>query len=406
MVGSTQCNEEGVCDMLAFLLIAGIAYGIAYWVSSTGTSVWRAIAGFLIAFFVGWVVGTGLGVFLLTTVANFDAGATTLNLLGKGFWWAIFGAGYGVHRGRKKLTAANKTLQSATLKTRAPERAADDPYAAALAEIEEHRLDKGTWARSFAESGGDESKAKALYIKARAESIANETVWVNTQPRTTVSNRTVAAQVSRPPQGEGSLPKWVPAFIAFAVIAGIVGYQQWNNRQTAAANPVQTPAQPEHGPWEKFQSQAPAATGEIDARKPFTYEEAIGEPRTQANYPIKYGENDKAVADPYEDKKRAWSGNPFDKFDTVDEIAVRARQFPQLNEARAWAAVLAWQESNMRVDKSPANEALHNAVGTVLAGLKDNRGVCRPGRVEIVSAAQASNSMPAGTQLTLLECDR
>lgn len=41
----------------------------------------------------------------------------------------------------------------------APEEASNDAYAAALAEIEEDRLDKGVWARSFAESGGDESKA-------------------------------------------------------------------------------------------------------------------------------------------------------------------------------------------------------------------------------------------------------
>jgi hypothetical protein len=50
----------------------------------------------------------------------------------------------------------------------------NDAYAVALAEIEEDRLDKGVWARSFAESGGDESKAKATYIKVRAESIQSD----------------------------------------------------------------------------------------------------------------------------------------------------------------------------------------------------------------------------------------
>ena len=58
----------------------------------------------------------------------------------------------------------------------------NDAYAAALAEIEEGRLDKGTWARAFAESGGDESKAKARYIKARAESIGGSPTWSDTQP--------------------------------------------------------------------------------------------------------------------------------------------------------------------------------------------------------------------------------
>ncbi|MFO1262789.1 MAG: hypothetical protein U1E84_05515 [Rhodoferax sp.] len=58
----------------------------------------------------------------------------------------------------------------------------NDAYAAALAEIEEGRLDKGTWARAFADSGGDESKAKAFYIKARAESIESAAAWPDTQP--------------------------------------------------------------------------------------------------------------------------------------------------------------------------------------------------------------------------------
>lgn len=58
----------------------------------------------------------------------------------------------------------------------------NDAYAAALAEIEEGRLDKGAWARAFADSGGDESKAKAFYIKARAESTNASPAWSDTQP--------------------------------------------------------------------------------------------------------------------------------------------------------------------------------------------------------------------------------
>ena len=44
-----------------------------------------------------------------------------------------------------------------------------------------------------------------------------------------------------------------------------------------------------------------------------------------------------------------------------------------------WAAVIAWQESKMQVDKARQTRRRHNAVGTVLAGLKENKGVCRPG---------------------------
>lgn len=285
----------------------------------------------------------------------------------------------------KQVATANKVAHVAP--------ASNDAYAEALAEIEEGRLDKGTWARSFAESGGDESKAKALYIKARVAAIGNEAVWVNTQPPTKDIERTEPVKTSRTFQSDDSLPKWVPAFIAFVLIAGVVGYQQLNNGQKVAASQAQAQpqeaAQSDHGPWEKFQSQAPGPYGAND--------KIIAGP---------YGKNDKLVAGPYDDKKRDWSENPFDKFDSVNEILARARQFPQLNEPRAWAAVLAWQESNMRVDKNPANEALYYAVGTVLDGLRDNKGVCRPGQVEIVSAAQASKSFPAGTLLTLLECDR
>ena len=50
----------------------------------------------------------------------------------------------------------------------------NDVYAAALAEIEEQRVNKGTWARSFAESDGDESKAKATYIKLRVAALTEQ----------------------------------------------------------------------------------------------------------------------------------------------------------------------------------------------------------------------------------------
>ncbi len=243
--------------MLAYSVIAGIAFGIAYWICSTGgASTWRAVVAFVVAQICGWLGGIAIDLSLFSAFIHFDAAATTLSLLGKGFWWSVTGAGYGVFMGRKKLKTTNGTQQSATPKTTHIKASGNDAYAAALAEIEEHRLDKGVWARSFAESGGDESKAKAAYIKARACAIAADAVWVETQPPTADSSRAETAQVSRTPPGDYGLPKWVPAFIAFVLIAGVVGYQQLNNRQTVAANPVQTPGQAEHGPWERYQPQA------------------------------------------------------------------------------------------------------------------------------------------------------
>ena len=76
--------------------------------------------------------------------------------------------------------------------------ASNDVYAEALAEIEEGRLDKGAWARAYAESGGDESKAKAAYIKARAESTIAAQAWPDTQPPVENTPKHHAKPVSTP----------------------------------------------------------------------------------------------------------------------------------------------------------------------------------------------------------------
>lgn len=99
--------------------------------------------------------------------------------------------------------------------------AGNDSYAEALAEIEEGRLDKGVWARSFAESGGDEPKAKALYIKARAEAMKGAEVWEDTQPpessesriKGTVENGAVELDNPAPV----STPKWPIWIVAGAL---------------------------------------------------------------------------------------------------------------------------------------------------------------------------------------------
>lgn len=86
--------------MLPILLIGGLAYGIAYWISSTGLAYWRAILGFTVAFVAAWLGGSIIGALLTSQLAPAQ---TFLNLLGKGFWWASIGAGFGVYRARFKL---------------------------------------------------------------------------------------------------------------------------------------------------------------------------------------------------------------------------------------------------------------------------------------------------------------
>ena len=45
----------------------------------------------------------------------------------------------------------------------------NEAWASALAEVESEGRDAGLWARCFAESNGDESKSKAIYVKARVQ---------------------------------------------------------------------------------------------------------------------------------------------------------------------------------------------------------------------------------------------
>lgn len=302
--------------MFSFLLIAAIAYGVAFWIASTGAPVWRAVVGFSIALVVGWVGGTGIAVFLLSSIASTDAGATTFNLLGKGFWLALFGAGYGVHRGRGKLKAAGALQTTAIQKIVPSTPAGNDAYAAALAEIEEVRLDKGVWARSFAESGGDESKAKASYIKARAESLKNAEGWVHARPPTPDAFGTNGRTKGDMPVTSNPFPIWVSriafglALIGIWLAIGIPAYRERNQSQAAS----QTLPAKQANPWEENYGggQAPSPTPSAKQNQPPQASETGNQ--------ISFGENDKIVPPPNVTAKRPWSGKPFDKNDTTAEI--------------------------------------------------------------------------------------
>ena len=73
-------------------------------------------------------------------------------------------------------TKENKTMGKAITMLLAPLVAVllDGPNHAQLfiEEIETNQVDKGLWAKSFADQGGDENKAKALYIKRRVALLA------------------------------------------------------------------------------------------------------------------------------------------------------------------------------------------------------------------------------------------
>ena len=170
---------------LLLVLMGALGFYIAYWISSTGLAYWRAVAGFAVAFMVSWVGGVGLSALVFAVTGTVNIAAATTSLLGKLFWWALICSGYGVYKGRAKF-GPKVQVDSAKLKNDAQPSvlaaAGNDSYADALAEIEEGRLDKGVWARSFADAGGEDAKAKALYIKARAGAAKSSVVWENTQP--------------------------------------------------------------------------------------------------------------------------------------------------------------------------------------------------------------------------------
>ncbi len=165
--------------MLGFILVTGIGFGIAWWIASTGLAYWRSIAGFITAFIFSWIGG---GIVIGAVLVGADG---FLPFFDRSLLYAVFGAGWGVYQARARLKRGLKSAAAATVSPtqgRQPPRPVNDAFAEALSEIEESRLDKGVWARAFADAGGGAEKAKALYIKARAEALQNGEVWQVTQP--------------------------------------------------------------------------------------------------------------------------------------------------------------------------------------------------------------------------------
>lgn len=119
----------------------------------------------------------------------------SISLVVAGLWFVVAGS-----LTRRLQERSAKPFVRPVVSTNAAKAQEDnDAYAAALAEIEEDRLDKGVWARSFAESGGDESKAKALYIKARAESTKCGSIRASTN----TNSHEVNDEAIKATEGEG-----------------------------------------------------------------------------------------------------------------------------------------------------------------------------------------------------------
>lgn len=138
----------------------------------------------------------------------------------------------------------------------------------------------------------------------------------------------------------------------------------------------------------------PTASGTVSNPKPAAMSEAPANARPKAPPEIL----------PHD--RRRWSGNMFDQFDSVQDIEEKARAIPQLNEQRAWAAVIAWQAYLMAARGEEANVAMYMGVDQVLEGLRANKGICRPGVVVTADVADATRDIPVGSRFLTSDCDR
>lgn len=343
--------------MISFLLVAGIAYGIAYWISSTGLAYWRAFVGFMLGFITAWLGGGYLASMLLFPSGG--DGHSMSQLIAKGMGWAILGAGFGVYRARVTLRTGN-------------------PAPPIVFPKWVLKVVGGMAVIGIAAAVG--IPAYQDYTKGMGSVVEEVGPWSKFTPEKMDNNK------------PGMFDDLIP--------------------RNAVRNTTPNLTTAKRDKYEEFLD-SPSST--VKMPNSFTSEEATGrstQPNQSAtNLKPFNGKTDKEVAQKRASTspsaKKPWSGNYFDRFDTVGEIEARAHKFSQLNEQHAWAAVVAWQAHFMRQgNNSPANEALYAAVGTVLDGLKDNKGICRPGRIVLVDATSASVAVPVGSALALLECDR
>lgn len=144
----------------------------------------------------------------------------------------------------------NVSAQTAVSKPTSSEPTGNDAFAEALAEIEENRIDKGTWARCYAVCDGDEVKAKAAYIKARAAVMGATAVWVHTQPAGLDGSHinTSSKAGSDNQTSTDFFPRWlVQSAIGLAVFAVLLAialpaYQDYSKRRAVVETPAQAPS--------------------------------------------------------------------------------------------------------------------------------------------------------------------
>ncbi len=220
----------GIAHGLVFIVGFSVARKIAALAVADGSTTLRVFGGFIVGLFLGWLAGVLTGALMLTLVRSVmqhaaSADSTFLALIGKSFWISAFGAGYATWFHKKEATPEIDKPSQIVAEGTKPLSPSNDAYAVAMAEIEEGRVDRGTWARCYALSDGDESKTRARYINARVGAgagVVAADVWANTQPQVTgdaAANPKIDDSNLKPVDGSRALP---PVIKAGAIVVLLV----------------------------------------------------------------------------------------------------------------------------------------------------------------------------------------
>lgn len=91
--------------MLSYVLVVAIAGWVAFAISSRSSSWWLTILGGFVGFIVGWAGGVLLATYLLDVLFDIDVTNTLVNLMTKGFSFALLAGALGAKAGRAKTAA-------------------------------------------------------------------------------------------------------------------------------------------------------------------------------------------------------------------------------------------------------------------------------------------------------------
>lgn len=293
---------------------------------------------------VGWLAGFVMYSLVGGKDANFYAN------VGLPFWWAFLGVIGGVIYGLWKRNSIIPAKQK-IVKICNENNDDDELFAQVAKEMVRKDIDEGLWAKAFALENGDEHKAKAHYIRLRVEKIEGST------------NRSrLKAEILHNPKKEYGARKYIQPAAGLVIILFLC-YLIYTDQQ-----------------------------------KP------IGQ-ATKVINPIHTDKNSKPHTARGED--RSWSGNYFDRFDSVVSIEQKAlNMYPELREERPWLSIQAWSTFYNQYPKLPHNEAAYEAVSEVLSKIQKSNLICMPIDAFLADEKNWHQASDYGSYLARVECEK